>query len=285
MADFPTLGIIAGGGDAPKKLIAACHRLNRPFFVLALEGQADADVVADVAGVATPHHWLPLGAASTALTLARQHGVQEIVMLGHVRRPSFSEIKPDFLMLQKLMKIGLNLLGDDGLLKAIAAEMEAEGFTVIAPQDVFADLIMPEGQLGRIAADATAQHDITRALTIAAALGGLDIGQAVVVQQGIVLAVEAAEGTAALLQRAGTLRRAGLGGVLVKSKKPQQDSRFDLPSLGLATVEQAAAAGLRGIVTEAGASLLIDKEAVRAAADAAGLFIIGHKPVLSSPLP
>lgn len=265
------LGIIAGGGEAPKRLIAACLRMNRPFYVLALEGQSDPDI----AGDDIPLTWLPLGAAAAALDLAKEQKITEVVMVGRVRRPSLAELKPDWLMVQKLARIGLNALGDDGLLKAIAKEFEAEGFRVLAPQDVFADLLLPAGQLGKHAPDAAAQADIARGIEIARALGALDVGQSVIVQQGIVLGVEAVEGTDALIGRAGMLKRMGVPPVLVKLKKPQQDARFDLPALGLATVREALAAGLCGIAAQAGAALLIDREEVMKLADASGLFIIG----------
>lgn len=268
-----TLGIIAGGGEAPKRLIAACQRHGRPFHVLALEGQTDKDIGESE----TPVTWLPLGAAAAARDLAREKQVKDVVMLGRVRRPSLAEIKPDWLMLQKLMKIGLHLLGDDGLLKVIVKEIEAEGFHVVAPQDVFSDFLMPEGVLGRHVPDELAQSDIARGLNITRALGALDVGQAAVVQQGIVLGLEAIEGTDALLRRAALLKREGPGGVLIKTCKPQQDKRFDLPSIGLSTVEEAIAAGLRGIAAEAGAALLIDREDVIKRADSAGLFIVGIK--------
>ena len=265
------LGIIAGGGEAPKRLIAACQRHGRAFHVLALEGQTDADIgEGDV-----PVTWLPLGAAAAARDLARAKGVEEVVMLGRVRRPSLSELKPDWLMLQRLPRIGMAALGDDGLLKAVVREFEAEGFTVIAPHAVFAELLMPEGQLGRVAPDEQAKQDISRAIEIVRMLGTLDIGQAAIVQQGIVLGVEAIEGTDALIRRCAMLRREGDGGVLVKMKKPQQDVRFDLPSIGVGTVREAVAAGLKGIAAEAGASLLVDRDAVIAEADRNGLFIIG----------
>ncbi|HVY12696.1 MAG TPA: UDP-2,3-diacylglucosamine diphosphatase LpxI [Alphaproteobacteria bacterium] len=265
------LGIIAGGGEAPKRLIAACQKLNRPFHVLAFQGQTDADI--GVTGA--PVTWLPLGAAGPARDLGREKGVKDVVMLGRVRRPSLSELKPDALMMQKLARIGLNALGDDGLLKAAVREIEAEGFRVVAPQDVFAELLMPSGQLGKIAPDEQAQMDIKRGVEIARALGTLDVGQSVIVQQGIVLAVEAVEGTDALIRRSASLRREGAAPVLVKMKKPQQDARFDLPSLGLETVREAKAAGLGGIAAEAGASLLIDREEVLRQADEAGLFVMG----------
>jgi DUF1009 family protein len=115
-------------------------------------------------------------------------------------------------------------------------------------------------------------------VTVARTLGVLDIGQAVVVQQGLVLGVEAIEGTDALIQRVGPLRRDGPGGVLVKVAKPQQDRRIDLPTIGPATIAQAAAAGLRGIAIEAGGAIILDKAATAAAADEAGLFLLGLDP-------
>lgn len=273
------LGIIAGGGDAPKRLIAACLRMNRPFHVLALEGQTDSDIAGDkIKGDEIPITWLPLGAAAAALALAKEKGVTEVVMLGRVRRPSVTELKPDWLMVQKLARIGMNALGDDGLLKAIAKEFEAEGFRVLAPQDVFADLLLPEGQLGKHAPNTAAQADIKRGIEIAQALGKLDVGQSVVVQQGIVLGVEAIEGTDALIGRAGMLKRAGTPPVLVKLKKPQQDARFDLPALGISTLREAVAAGFCGIAAEAGGAILVDRDEVIKFADASGLFIIGIKP-------
>jgi DUF1009 family protein len=265
------LGIIAGGGEAPKRLIDACQRHGRMFHVLALEGQTDPDI----GGEDVPVTWLPLGAVAAARDLAKEKGVEEVVMLGRVRRPTLTELKPDWLLLQKLPRIGLAALGDDGLLKAIVREFEAEGFTIIAPHTVFAELLMPEGQLGRHAPDEQALMDIRRATEIVRTLGQLDIGQAAIVQQGIVLGVEAIEGTDALIRRSAHLRREGDGGVLVKMKKPQQDTRFDLPSIGTSTVREAIAAGLKGIAAEAGASLLVDREAVIAEADRAGLFILG----------
>jgi DUF1009 family protein len=265
------LAIIAGGGEAPKRLIAACKRFNRPFHVFALVGQTDPDIGNDN----TPVNWFPLGATEGARNLARDMGVKEVIMLGRVRRPSLSELKPDLFTMQKLARIGFAALGDDGLLKAVTRVIEEEGFRIVAPQDVFAEFLMPAGQLGNIAPDGDAKKDIARGIEIARKLGELDVGQAVVVQQGIVLALEASEGTDQLIRRAGTQKREGKGAVLVKMKKPQQDRRFDLPSLGLDTVKEAHAAGFAGIAAEAGGALLIDREDVVKLADQLGLFILG----------
>lgn len=268
----PKLGIIAGGGAVPGYLIQACRKLGRSFFVICLEGQADAGLAADV-----PHAWLPLGAGSRLKALIVEQSITEIVMIGRVRRPSLLEIKPDWLALKVLTKIGINMLGDDALLRAIGKAMEEEGgVRVIAVQDVFADVLTPLGQLGKNAADDLAHKDIVRGIEIAKALGRLDVGQSVVVQQGIVLGVEAIEGTDELIARCALLRRDGEGGVLVKIAKPQQDNRYDLPTVGPDTIAAMTRAGLRGVVLEAGRSLLVERERTISLADEAGLFIIGH---------
>lgn len=267
-----TLGIIAGGGAAPRYLIEACQKLGRPFYLVCLEGQAD-----DGLGEGLPHTWLPLGAAVKLKTLAEAEQIKEIVMIGRVRRPSLLEIKPDWLALKVLTKIGMNMLGDDALLRAIGNAMETEaGVRVIGVQDVFKDLLTPEGQLGKVAPDEDAQKDIVRGVDVAKALGQLDVGQAVIVQQGMVLGVEAIEGTDALIARAAGLKREGMGGVLIKIAKPQQDNRYDLPTIGPDTIAAMAKAGLRGVALEAGRSLLIEREKTIAAADAASIFIIGQ---------
>jgi len=146
---------------------------------------------------------------------------------------------------------------------------------VIGPDQVLRAGLAPEGVLGRLRPDAQALADIDHARRIARALGALDIGQAVVVQQGLVLGVEAIEGTDALLRRCAKLRREGPGGVLVKVEKPGQEQRADRPTIGPQTVALAVAAGLRGIAVEAGATIVLDRDEVVNAADRAGLFVVG----------
>jgi hypothetical protein len=129
--------------------------------------------------------------------------------------------------------------------------------------------------LGKVTPDDQAQQDIARGLSVVKALGEADVGQAVIVQQGIVLGVEASEGTDALIARCAALKREGPGGVLVKLAKPQQDDRFDLPTIGPETIAAAAKTGLSGIAIEAGRSLVIDRDKVRQLADEAGIFVVG----------
>jgi DUF1009 family protein len=264
------LGIFAGGGELPLRIIEACRAAERGVFVLAFEGAADPAVVSGV-----PHAWVRLGAAGEALRLLREQRVEEIVFAGGVKRPSLLSLRPDWRAAKFFARVGYRALGDDGLLTAVIREFEGEGFRVVGADTILGSALAPTGRLGRHAPDAQAEDDIALGFRIVRALGALDIGQAAVVQQGLVLGVEAIEGTDALIARCADLRREGPGGVLVKAPKPGQEPRADLPTIGRRTVDGAAAAGLRGIAVEAGASLIIDRAAVAAAADRSGLFVVG----------
>lgn len=267
----PKLGIIAGGGDLPGRLIAACRRDGRPFFVLALEGFAEAAVIGDA-----PHAWVRLGAAGEGFRLLHAHGVVQVVMAGRVRRPSLADLRPDWRAARLFARIGLKALGDDGLLRAVVQELEIEGFAVVGADDILgAEILAPPGVLGVHQPDDQALADVAHGVRVARGLGALDVGQGAVVQQGLVLAVEAIEGTDAMLGRCAALRRDGPGGVLVKTAKPGQERRADLPTVGVATVENAHAAGLRGIAVQAGGALMVDKAGTIARADALGLFVLG----------
>ena len=267
------LGIVAGGGMAPRRVIEACRTQGRDFFVICLEGQADKDVAFDA-----PHLWLPLGAGSRLREAVVAEKITEIIMIGHVRRPSLWELKPDWLSMKVVAKIGMNLLGDDGLLRAVGQAIEQEcGVKVIGVKDVLGGILTHEGPLGKLTPDPEALQDIERGIQVARLLGQADVGQSVIVQQGLILGVEAIEGTDALMARCKALHREGPGGILVKVAKPQQDERYDLPTIGPDTVLMAAATGLRGIAVEAMRSLLIDRERVRELAEEKGLFVFGIK--------
>jgi DUF1009 family protein len=268
------LGILAGAGELPKRAIEACRATGRPYFVLAFEGSADPAVVNGA-----PHAWIRLGAAGEGLRILRENGVEELVMAGGVKRPSVLQLRPDWRTAKFFARIGYRALGDDGLMKAIIHELEqVEGFRIIGLESLLGSDLAPEGVLGGIAPDEQARHDIAFGFKLVRAMGPLDIGQAVVVQQGLVLGVEAIEGTDALIARCGPLQREGARGVLVKGTKPGQERRADLPTIGTQTLERVIAAGLRGIAVEAGATLVVDRAGLIAAADRAGIFIVGVKP-------
>jgi UDP-2,3-diacylglucosamine hydrolase len=264
------LGIVAGGGGLPRRLVEACRQSGRDVFVLALEGAAETETVANVA-----HAWCPIGAAARGLRVLRENDIKELVLAGGVRRPSLASLRPDWRAAKFFARVGYRALGDDGLLSAVVAELEREGFRVIGPDQVLQSGLASEGTFGRIRPDTQATADIAHGERVARALGGLDIGQAVVVQQGLVLGVEAIEGTDELIRRCAGLRREGPGGVLVKVEKPGQERRADQPTVGPQTVALAAEAGLRGIAIEAGTTIVVDRDEVVAAADRSGLFVVG----------
>ncbi len=264
------LGIVAGNGVLPGRVIDACRQRGRDYFVLAIEDQTDPEVTRG-----SPHAWVRLGALGRTFHILRDEDVSDLVLAGPIRRPSLGELKPDLMGMRLLGRVGASVFGDDGLLSAVVRQCEEEGFRVVGVDEVVGGLLAPVGGLGRLEADDGASADIERGVEIVRTLGALDVGQAAVVQQGVVLGVEAVEGTDALLERVAGLRLEGPGGVLVKIVKPQQNRCVDLPTIGSGTVRGAAAAGLRGIAVEAGGTLVIDRDAVARAADEAGLFVVG----------
>jgi UDP-2,3-diacylglucosamine hydrolase len=268
---LPKLGILAGGGALPARIIKACKEAGRDVFVLAFKDQTDPETV-----VGTSHAWIRLGAAGEAIDLLHRAEVEDVVMAGAIRRPTLAALRPDLRAAKLFAKLGVAMLGDDKLLSAVVRELEEkEGFRVVGPQSLLPGSLATMGVLGSHQPDEQAHQDTRRGIEVALGIGALDVGQGAVVQQGLVLAVEAVEGTDAMLARAAQLHRDGPGGVLVKVRKPGQEPRADLPTIGVATVEAAAAAGLRGIAVEAGGALLIDPEKIIRAADNAGLFLLG----------
>jgi hypothetical protein len=270
------LGLVAGGGALPQTLAAHCQATSRPYHVIRLRGFADAAL--------TQH---PNGEAGIAeigrvAKLAREAGCEALCFAGFVARPDFGALRPDFRGLMALPgAIAAARKGDDALLRYLMGEFEKEGFAIEGAHEVMGDLTLPAGPLGRHAPTEAHAADIARAVGVARAMGGLDIGQAAVVCDGLVLAVEAQEGTDGLLARVAALPEALRGtpaarrGVLAKVPKPIQEERIDLPTIGQATVDGAARAGLAGIVGIGGKLLVVEREALVAAADAAGLFIVG----------
>lgn len=270
---LPALGIIAGGGELPRVIMQACRDQGRPYYLLALNDMADAQTAAD-AGDA--HAWIRFGAIGKALDLLHTNQVQEIVLAGKVTRPKISTIRPDMKGTKLLARIGAQLIsGDNALLSGIVEFLEEEGFRITGAEEIVKDLVAPEGMIGTIYPDKRAQTDIELGAQMARSIGALDLGQAVIVHHGHILGVEAIEGTDALIQRCAALKIDERGGVLVKVKKPQQERRVDLPTIGVETVERVAECGFSGIAIEAGASLILNRREVAKRADALGIFVIG----------
>ncbi|MBO88870.1 MAG: UDP-2,3-diacylglucosamine pyrophosphatase [Rickettsiales bacterium] len=268
------LGILAGGGELPGRLIQICRESGRPYHVIAIEGQADPKIIG-----ACPHTWIRLGAAQKALDVARQEQFDEVVMVGPVKRPSIFALRPDALAARVLAKASASsVMGDDGLLKAIIIQIEAFGFKVVGPDEILGISVNIEGKLGYYGPDDVAMQDIRRGTLVLTALGPADVGQSVVIQDNIVIAIEAVEGTDAMIKRCGPLHREGLGGVLVKLPKPGQEKRADLPTIGPQTIENANKVGIRGIAIHANETLFVDRDKTIELANSLGLFIFSFNP-------
>lgn len=274
-ADMVTkLGIIAGGGDLPVRICEACEDAGRPFFVIAIEHQADIGRLSRF-----PHAVIRIGAAGKALKLFKKEGVRDLVMAGKVSRPSLAQLRPDAEALKFFATVGKGAGGDDDLLTRVANYFQDKhGFNVIPIGEVLGPTGVKTGSMTKTAPDSARQADIDRGLFVLKTLGPADVGQAVVVQEGIVLGVEAIEGTDALIERCGNLKRPGPGPVLVKIAKPGQDNRVDLPTIGEETVARVAAAGFSGIAIETDRTIIVDQAATVAAADRAGIFLTAVEP-------
>ncbi|MFC0408195.1 LpxI family protein [Roseomonas elaeocarpi] len=273
------LGLFAGGGELPLRVAAAARQAGREVRVVLLQ---DFALPADWAGF--PSLTLRLGALGSAIPWLREQGVRQLVLAGNVRRPSFLALRPDAASARYIARIGMRAFsGDDGLLKAVRRVLEEEGFILLGAQALLHDIQVPPGLLTRAAPSERDHDDIRRGVAVVRSLGQLDVGQAAVVQQGLVLGVEGVEGTDALIRRCGELRRDGGGGVVVKLVKPSQDRSLDMPTIGPETVEATRAAGLSGIAFEAGGTLLLNRDATVAAADRHGIFLLSLSPDGNAP--
>ena len=241
---------------------------------MAIEGNAAPDLVDDT----IPHLWIRIGQAGTGFKRLAEEKIEEVVMIGTIHRPSFKDLVPDMRTAAFFAKIGAKALGDDGILRALIKEIEADKMRVIGIQEVMGDLLAKSGVLGRKKPSKTDWEDIKRGISVAFELGRLDVGQSVIVQEGLVLGVEGIEGTDELIKRCGGYKRKGSGGVLVKLRKPQQDMRIDLPTVGIRTLENAKQSGLNGLAIHAGNTLIVDEEDFIRQADKLGLFVIGITP-------
>jgi len=275
-----TLGLIAGGGELPRAVAHAARAGGRQVFVVPLLGSITENWVQDF-----PHEFLSPGEPGRIIKALKAAGTGEVLLAGRVDRPKFSEMKLDakgILLLPKAIAAAKK--GDDALLRFIVGICEDEGLRAISVAEAAPSLVAEEGVLGAIAPTPEHTADIAQALRIVHALGTWDVGQAAVVCEGLALAVEAAEGTDAMLSRIPGLRESLRGtpdkkrGVLAKALKPTQDAKTDMPVVGVETVKNAAAAFLAGIAVESGAALILDKRAVAAEADRQGLFVVGVKP-------
>lgn len=270
MSEIKKIGLIAGGGMLPHCVKDDCLARGIEVFIVAFEGQTPRELVQGV-----PHIYTHFGAVGHIFQTLKDQGIRDLVLAGSMKRPNFFDLRPDMKGLKVLGRIGFRALGDDGLLKALRRELESEGFILHGVQRFSSQLLAKEGVLGGVLPSQEDEETIRLGLKVSRVIGGLDIGQAVIVQQGQVIGVEAVEGTDALIGRCATLMKSGRGGILVKTSKPQQDKDLDLPTIGVETVEKAHSSGLCGIVIEAGHTIILDINSVVKLADQYNIFIQG----------
>jgi DUF1009 family protein len=249
-------------------------------ILFALRGFADP---VQIAGY--PHHWMAFGKYGAFRRLFRHHGCRDVVFIGSVIRPRIRQFKfdwPTLMLVPRLMAIFRG--GDDHLLSGLLRIWEQDGFRVLGAHEVAPEITVPEGCLGRFKPSERDRRDILRGMEVVVAIGPFDVGQAVIVANRHVLAVEGIEGTDQMLVRIADLRsrkriRAPAGiGVMVKAPKPHQDRRVDLPSIGPQTIDGIVAAGLAGIAVVAGETIIADAARVVETADRAGVFVVGLPP-------
>ncbi len=273
----PKLALIAGGGALPLAVAARCEAEGRPLYVVRLEGFADPHLAR------WPGGEFGMAQIGSILKAIKAAGCRAVCFAGIVNRPDFRSLKPDLKGASALPGIiAAATRGDDALLRKILSIFEAEGLSVEGADDILGGETLAEGLLAGPPPSEEALSDLRKAIHVAEKSGELDVGQGAVVARGLVLAVEAQEGTDAMLQRVASLpvdlrgRQGAPCGVLAKAPKPIQDLRVDMPVIGVRTIELAAAAGLAGVGGVAGRLILIDRAAIIEAAERLSVFVWGE---------
>ncbi len=271
------LGIIAGRGPLPCLLAEAASARGLPLHIVGIRGEASDDIER------FPHTWMKWGELGKLFGALDGNGCRDLVIVGGVNRPDLANVKFDFAAVKYLpFLFSLGKGGDDNILSRVVDFLEQRGYRVHGPEEVLPELLVGAGVLGDKVPSAEDRADIELGFRVVASLGHLDIGQAAVVAKGHVLAVEAAEGTDAMLARCAELRQSGRVspsgriGVLVKAPKPGQEARIDLPTIGPETVRRAAEAGLAGIAVAARQVLVAELARTIDAANRQGLFLVGE---------
>jgi hypothetical protein len=268
------LGLIAGNGAFPFLVLDAARRLGHAVTIIAVEGEA-SPALAEAAArePRAEFHWVPLGHLGHAIELMRASGVTQAVMAGQVKHTSiFSGAMPDRLLLSVLLK--LRSKNTDALISAVADVLRDHGIELLDSTSYLTPLLARAGVLTARQPTAEEVDDFAFGCRMADQIASLDIGQTIAVKSAAVVAVEAMEGTDAVIERAGRL--AGPGVRIVKVAKPNQDMRFDVPVVGLATIEAMRAAGATALSVDAGRALLLDGDDAIRAADEAGICIVGR---------
>jgi len=262
------IAIIAGGGDLPLQIIKQLKKDKKDFVVVAIKGIANAN---DYAKYETYSFYI--GQIKKVLTTLKKLSVKEIVFAGNVKRPSIFDIRLDALSYKVLLKAATHGLGDDALLRMVMKEFEKIGAKIVGAHELCPNLIIKKGVLGKVKVGKKDDHNIARGIKVLQATANLDMGQSIVIDQGVVIGIEAVEGTTELISRCGKHKLSEKGGVLVKMKKTSQSEKVDMPTIGVDTVKQVADAGLSGIAIEAGNVLVVDKDAVIKKANELKVFV------------
>ena len=264
------IGIIAGGGQFPLLFAKAAHSQGLKVYAAAHQGETEEALTGHVERL----QWVKLGQLGKIIAFFKQEGVKKTVFIGSITKTNiFRDVRPDLKGLGLWNKI--NIKQDDAILRAVADRLEKDDIEVVASTGYVPDLLFPKGILTRKKPTKDQMNDIIYGWGIARSLGNLDIGQCVVVRNQTVLALEAIEGTDATILRGGTLGKEKA--VVVKLRKPNQDLRFDLPAIGMKTIDSMKEVNASVLAVEAEYALFFDREAVIQAADNAGIVIVGIK--------
>lgn len=262
------IGLIAGQGDLPRLIINQCRAQKRNIFVTAIEDQTPPETVADV-----DHVWIKIGKFGAFIDAFKKRNIRNLVFAGGIKRPNLNTISLDWEGIKLLGSIGYKALGDDAILTIITNFFESKGFHIITPGDILQDLTPKQGMLTLKVPSEEELQDISKGIKILELLGDADTGQAIIVQMGQVLGIEAIEGTERLIHRIRDYKLAEQGGILIKMSKPQQNLKIDLPTIGIQTLHQIYDSKLNGIAIEANRSQIIDQTNIVKLANKLGLFI------------
>jgi UDP-2,3-diacylglucosamine hydrolase len=267
------LGLIAGNGRFPFLVLEAARGAGYDVTVIALKEETFPDIADLAAACKAAVHWISLGQLGTCIDLLKRAGVTQAVMAGQVKHTKlFADIVPDLTLMGVLLR--LKAKNTDALIAGVADALRDHGIELLHSTAFLAPLLAREGVMSRRAPTSEERADLDFGYPIADAIAGMDIGQTIAVKSSAVVAVEAMEGTDALIARAALL--AGGGVRIVKVAKPNQDMRFDVPVIGVATLVAMKAAGATALSVDAGKTLMIDGDAIVRFADEAGIAIVGR---------
>ncbi len=264
------LGIIAGDGSLPRHVYDACIESKTDVVVIGLDHETNYEIFADV-----EVSRFPVYKVSKILKKLKDENVSHVTLAGKVKRADIPRLLLDIKGAKLFAQIVKYGLADNSILQTIIRFIEKEGFEIIAPEKVANEIVLGKGALTKAKPNKAALSDIKQGLKVLKGIATFDVGQSLVIQNGLVLGVEAAEGTDELLKRCGEIKQSGDGPILIKISKPKQDRRVDLPCIGPETIKNAAMYGFKGVAAEAGSALILDEVSTIKLANQNKIFIVG----------